>query len=187
MASVTVDRVNPSGSYPTATTCQDFIGNTAVFQENGQYSVKGNKISQANPGVIFYYSRFVATSTIAFVNQAIEHPPTANGFASTMPVQSAAVFTPTCAQTNVGVATAPVAERTFTTAWGSETDGNALKLTGLVVGTEYVLQVKYSVSGLAGATAPAGGTPILYQFETWNGGKTALVAKDENGFLIVKK
>ena len=127
----------------------------------------------------------------SYVNQAIETPPTAANFTTTMSVQSAAVFTPTCGSTNVNIGSAPVAERTFpNTGWGSQTDANALKMTGLVSGTKYVLQVKYSVSSLAGASAPKNGgqfTPIVYQFQTWDSTKTALVADDANGFTINKK
>jgi hypothetical protein len=190
-ASVTVQQVNPSGSYPTQTTCQAFISDTALLQENGQYSVKGRNINQANPGVIFYYATFAATGSTMYVNQAIERPTTLAAFTTTMVVQSADVFTPTCGQTSVEVGTAPSTESEFPTSeGGSQPDANALKLTGLTTGTTYVLQVKYSVSSLAGATAPKTGnvfTPIVYHFQTWNESKTLLVAHDANGFALNTK
>jgi len=167
--------VNVSGSYPTATTCQQFIGNTVQPQEDGQYSVKGGKINQANPGVIFYYSRWTPDNSSAYINQAILAP---SGFTTTMAVQQVTLYR----ASNCSAAPGQAAGVNFMS------DPNALLLTGLQPGLEYVVGVKYSVSSLAGATAPASSQNIVYQFQTRDGVNPSLiVSKDENGFTLTKK
>jgi uncharacterized repeat protein (TIGR01451 family) len=168
--------VNVSGSYPTATTCQAFIGNTVQPQEDGQYSVKGNKISQANPGVIFYYSRWTPQNATALIDQQI----LTSGFGTTMQVQQITLYRASNCSAAPGTATTPVTINV------PPTDINGIQLTGLTVGLEYVVGVKYSVSSITGANAPTGNnTPIVWQFQTRE--NNVIVAKDANNFTLTKK
>jgi uncharacterized repeat protein (TIGR01451 family) len=80
---------NVSGSYPTQTTCQDFISNTVQPQEDGTYGVKNGKINNAAPGVIFYYSRWTPQNSLEYIDQAILSDA---GFTQTMTVQSVSLF-----------------------------------------------------------------------------------------------
>jgi hypothetical protein len=48
---------------PTATTCQDFTGGTAADLTQVLYGVKGTKINNVAPGVLFYYTRVNDVST----------------------------------------------------------------------------------------------------------------------------
>jgi len=171
--------VNVSGSYPTQTTCQDFIGNLVQPQENGQYSVKGNKINQANPGVIFYYSRWTPNNSTAYIDQAVLAPP---NFTRTLVVQSVSLFNASDCSAAPGTVTSPF---TVTVA-GVLSDANGVRLTGLTVGLEYVVAVKYSVSSITGATAPTGGAAIEWQFQTRDN-NLVVVAQDDNGFTLTKK
>jgi hypothetical protein len=84
---------------------------------------------------------------------------------------------------------------TFTDSqWGTQTDANGIKLTNLQAGLDYVVGVKYSVSSIVGATAPSptGGVypNIVWQFQTRDnasGAAGAIVTKDDNGFILIKK
>ena len=184
------DFVNVSGSYPTATTCQQFIGNTVQPQENGNYAVKTGKISQTNPGVIFYYSRWSPQTASAWIDQAIEGTTgTIAGFKTTMTIQSITLYKASDCTAASGTA-APVSFTFDATPWGTQTDTHAIQLTGLNTSLEYVVGVKYSVSSLVGAIAPTptGNTypPIVLQFQTRDS-NLAIVAKDANGFTRTKK
>jgi uncharacterized repeat protein (TIGR01451 family) len=182
--------VNVSGSYPTATTCQQFIGNTVQPQENGQYAVKQSKISQTNPGVIFYYSRWTPLNSTASIDQLIEGTNgSIAGFGTTMTVQSVTLYK--AADCSAAPGTVALQSVSFVDSqWGTQTDKNGIRLTGLQVNLEYVVGVKYSVSSLTGATAPTpttGSYPnIVFQFQTRDN-TSAVVAKDANGFNLTKK
>jgi hypothetical protein len=52
---------------PTATTCQDFTGGTADDLTQILYGVKGTKINNVAPGVLFYYTRVNDVSTGDFI------------------------------------------------------------------------------------------------------------------------
>jgi hypothetical protein len=56
-----------AGNYPTATNCNDFITGTTKLTEVC-YSVNRGKISNATPGVFFYYVKVVAPSSSFTVN-----------------------------------------------------------------------------------------------------------------------
>jgi uncharacterized repeat protein (TIGR01451 family) len=167
--------VNVSGSYPTATTCQQFIGNTVQPQEDGQYSVKGKTISQGNPGVIFYYSRWTPLNATAYIDQQI----LTAGFTRTMTVQSVTLYRASNCTAAPGTVTSPFLVT-------PPNDPNGIRLTGLTVGLEYVVGVKYSVSSIVGATPPAANANIVWQFQTRDN-NFAIVAKDDNGFTLLKK
>jgi hypothetical protein len=170
---------NVSGSYPTQTTCQEFISNTIQPQEDGSYGVKSGKINNASPGVIFYYSRWTPGNSTAYIDQAVLAPP---NFTRTLTVQSVSLFRAADCSAAPGTITSP-----FTvTVSGQVSDTNGIKLTGLQTTLEYVVAVKYSVSSIAGATAPSGGAAIKWQFQTRDN-TFAIVAKDDNGFTLVKK
>jgi hypothetical protein len=50
----------PPHILPTATTCADYRDGTYLPMYPAEYSVKGGKINQANPGVFFYYNILTA-------------------------------------------------------------------------------------------------------------------------------
>jgi len=180
---VTIKVFSLTGSYATSTTCQQVISSTGLTQEAGNYSVKLGKISQVNPGVIFYYSGWTPQNSTAYIDQAIRNP-IADLFKATMKVQSVTLYKAADCSAAPGTAMFPVSVATD----GSYSpDVNGIMLTGLQVGLGYVVGVKYSVNSLVGATAPtAPGNTILFEFQTRDN-IFSVVTKDDNGFSLKKK
>ncbi|MHB9090830.1 MAG: hypothetical protein ACYC7H_05375, partial [Chloroflexota bacterium] len=150
------------GSYPTNTTCQMFLAGTP--EENvGQFSLRGNKISQVNPGVIFYYTKFTVPgggATINITQGAI--PPSL-----WMAVQQVSVYTGSC--------------ETYKDAVVGGTDGSVS--VNFPAGGTYIVGVKYSPNSIVGNVWNT--ADILYGFKTYIG--SILVDQDISGFSLTWK
>jgi len=137
---VTNNDIPKSQITPTATTCSTFQNGTSATLAEIQYSVKGNKINQVNPGVFFYW---VAVSASAGSNTFhITQAPSANfagkffGFAS-----GSNVFNSSCSA--VGGVSITQSGGTVTVSFSAASAGT------------YIIGIKYDTGSLKGITAPS--------------------------------
>ncbi|TMQ61746.1 MAG: hypothetical protein E6K78_12425, partial [Candidatus Eisenbacteria bacterium] len=131
------------------------------------YNVKGNKINNAAPGVVFYYSRIVAPSASFTVN--ILQGASVAGF-PLFGVQKGQVYLYDAACSRI--------------AQGSESSPGqgAIAVSGVIPGATYIVAVKYTSGTVVGASVPSRPT-VHYNFSTWVSG--VLVDSDPDGLNLV--
>ena len=140
---------------PTATTCQDFVDGDAGDLTEVFYGVKGNKINNVSPGVLFYYS--LVTVSGAGTHEISVTQSTSPGFTLFGIQQNQAVlYNADC------VKLANNATGTFA---------------GLTAGT-YVVGIKYDPSTVIGQTKPGGNGEVVYTFTTNVDGTPVLSSPD---------
>jgi uncharacterized repeat protein (TIGR01451 family) len=156
-ASVAVNCIT-SSIQPTQTTCQQFLAGSVPPLTQLQYGVKGNPatINNVSPGVFFYYVIVHATtagSKTVVVKQSIVTPP-AQTFTTLIGIQSISVFTaPSCG--NVSATSSNI------------NDPSAASITfNAAANSDYVIQVKYKPSSLAGVSPVPNPTTVTYQYQT---------------------
>jgi len=153
---------------PTQTTCEDYLNGTASELTGAHYSVSNGVISQAAPGVFFYFSKVTATGG----NQTIT-------VTQSNTVSSAYNFTPQNIQLldancnvvkNVSISVS--------------SDGQVtIRAKGLTAGQTYVVSVKYSLNSIVGLSAPT--SALSYTFTTSLNGKK--VDQNVNSLTLVEK
>jgi hypothetical protein len=163
--------------FPTQTTCCNYLGgNTSSFQlQRACITLSGNKVSNATPGVFFYYGSYTATasgSTIIRVGQSR----TGTGLAPFLPQGTgggnANVLVDNC-QSVPGTVTisAPTT---------GQSAGDVTFTFTAVAGHTYVILVKYDMKSIVGKNAPApsgsNSTPwSIYSFQMYlNSSSSAL-------------
>jgi hypothetical protein len=145
---------------PTNTTCAQFSSGSAATQGPITYSTKGTTISQAAPGVIFYWVKVTASAGQTFtINQTTTYKP--NGTTQVLFAKASGSF---AYNANCGTLSNKI----------TGTNG-ALSVTFATAGT-YFIGIKYSPTSVVG-TGPAAvkfTPPFNYQytFSTSTGGTT---------------
>jgi len=173
-ASVTVNCI-VAQIQPTQTTCQQFLGGAVPPLTQMQYGVKGNgsnaTINNVSPGVFFYYVIVHVSSSGSNTVAVAQSIVGANTFTTLVGIQSIKVFTaPACGSvstTSTSIGNPSSASATFSASPG-----------------DYVIQVKYSPSSLAGLKAPNPST-VNYQYVSMLNGST--VPGSTQGIALVKK
>jgi hypothetical protein len=140
--------------FPTQTTCCNYITQTATQLQNLCYTVKSGKVSNAIPGVMFYYADFTLAADAATLK--IEVRQSQNGNFNQLDPQNASnvrLFTGLCGSTAISESDIVIS--------GGQVTINAKNLAK----GKYVVSVKYEVKAMIGS--PAGGKPTVeYKFET---------------------
>ena len=148
---------------PTSTTCADFVSGQAADLDSIGYKVKSNKINNAAPGVLFYYSAIDAPA--ASFTITVSQSNTAGWMA--MPVQGTnqiVLYNANC--------TKSAAQRTTT--FRSSDGLSTIQVAGATPGASYVIGIKYSPSDLTGQQVSSPPPTVVYAFTTAvNGGAIA--------------
>jgi uncharacterized repeat protein (TIGR01451 family) len=170
-ASVTVRCPVGGRLTPTATTCQDFASGTAADLNEILYGVKGGKINNVAPGVLFYYTTFTAPSTGSFVVQIVQ---TKNN--SNMPFMGVQQSQVTLYNSGCGVISRS----------GSVSSGTiTVNVTGATKGQVFIIGVKYDPGSVTGTSVSNPLPTVHYDFATQIGGTT--VDKDADGLNLKPK
>ncbi len=132
----------------TGTTCAAFSGGTAQTLGSVQYSVKNGAISQANPGVFYYWVKVTAPAgnNTFVVNQSI----TTGNFSTLFGITSGSiVYNSSC--TNV--------HGTFTQSSITNTTSGTVtvKFNASTAGS-YDIAIKFTATSVTGKTAPTPST-----------------------------
>jgi hypothetical protein len=150
---VTADVRTPTAKIaPTATTCADFVGNTAGDLEQILYGVKSGKINNVAPGVLFYYTQVTAPSA-SFkidINQTND-----NAAFPLFAVQQVVIYTADC--------------KRYQNATVSTTNGvTTLNVSGATAGQIFIVSVKYNPGTVVGTTVGNGPTfpEVVYTYKT---------------------
>ncbi len=155
----------PSGHiFPTQTTCSDYVNGTASRLPGVCYTVSGHSVSNAVPGVFFYFSKVVAPSANFCVDVVqVKSCPTFNYFAIQQGNQ-AYLYSDGCTKL----------------AQGSQiTTGQArVCITNATPGAEYVVIVKYNVKSLIGSSFSGSAPTCQYTFYSSIGGSPLADSRD---------
>jgi hypothetical protein len=138
---------------PTGTTCRDFSSGTAATLSNVEYSVKNGSISQANPGVLFYWVRVtVPAGNNSFT---ITETITTGNFTTPMDMANGGnnVFNSNCGSLSPTI-TQNHTTGAVTVQWNAPTAGT------------YFISIKYSANSVVGSPPPSPGTTVHYNFAT---------------------
>ena len=169
----------PGGNlFHTGTTCDQFLGNdppsglAGVEINQVNYSVKGGKISQLDPGVFFYFTEITATGTslVATIEQT---PPAGMDPFAIQNASNVRVFDSDCnAYSNFSISSLANGDVTVT-------------INGTTAGDSYVISVKYETSSLKGDTPPLTDPSAPWNWATIVGGLT--VDSDPDGIVLKRK
>ena len=171
------DDANYNGFYPygkiapTQTTCQDFVNGTAADLNELFYGVKGNKILNVAPGVLFYYTKFTAQSTNFTVQIEQSNGGRPFPLLGVQQNNQVSLYNADCSNSSLG---------SVVVSGGQVT----VNMQGATVGREYVIGIKYDPSTVVGQRVP-NPTTVHYDFKTKIGG--SIVDMDMNGLNLVKK
>jgi len=151
---------------PTATTCQQFASGQSATLSQVQYSVKGNTISQVNPGVFFYWVKVSAPGTYT-INQSI----TTGNFTTLFAIAAgSSVFDSACNTVAGNSITQSSGLGTVTVTFSSASSG------------PFYIGIKFSTSNVVGKTAPpSNNSTVHYQYSTTG------VAGSTSGLDLVRK
>ncbi|KGO97029.1 T9SS type A sorting domain-containing protein, partial [Flavobacterium enshiense] len=138
--------------FPTQTACCNIVAGNATELEAICYSTRNGKVSNAIPGVFFYYTKLIAPSANFTIN--VEQTKTCVDF-SIFQVQGnkdVKLFGPNCTKlTTVNVS-------------GTSNGQAQMVVTGAIPNTEYVLGVKYEPKSIIGSNTA--GQTCTYDFVT---------------------
>ena len=144
-SSVTTPSVAKTGQItPTATTCSNFANGTAGNLDTIFYGVKGGKIGNVSPGVLFYYSKVTVgagTHTIS-VSQTTSPSFTLFGIQQSQAI----LYTSGCTMLQSN------ASGSFNVTVSST--------------TTFIIGIKYDPSTVVGKTKPSGNGQVVYTFTT---------------------
>jgi uncharacterized repeat protein (TIGR01451 family) len=143
-AQATVRQIAATGKIaPTATTCQDFTDGTAGDLTQILYGLKGQKINNVAPGVLFYYSLVTVSGAGPHTISVVQ---TTNPDFTPFRIQQsqANLYNANC------VKLASNRTGTFTVTAGT-----------------YVVGIKYDPSTVIGKIPPAGNGEVVYTFTTF--------------------
>jgi hypothetical protein len=171
-ATATVHQVPATAQItPTGTTCSDFEAGTAQTLSTVQYSLKGNKVSQTNPGVFFYYTE-ITTSSVGFT-ATVQETKTASTWKFLAPLNSQIVLYDANCNKVAGV----------TVSYNPATGTATISAPSAPAGT-YVIGIKYDTTTVVGSPATSPST-VTYTFETAVNG--TLLSSSEASIAFVKK
>ena len=170
-AKVTINVVGCAQILPTNTTCQDYLAGTTAPEPGIFYSVKSGLVSQASPGVVFYYMAITAPSANFTFHVEQSTSPAFTLFG----VRSVNVYGGNSCNIFGGAAVQT----------GSTPADQIVKMTGATAGQTYVIQVKYIPNAIVGSTAPAGN--VTYNFDTRLDGVGTPVSGSQASIVLCKK
>ena len=163
-----------AGLYPTATSCSTFKSGATRLTEVC-YTVRRNKVSNATPGVFFYYS-YITAPAANFTLDIIQTcaTPGFNLFNVVTSTNGSQVFfwRPNCTRLATGTQIAPGQAR--------------VNVTNAIPGQVYVISVKYDSKSIIGSTPSFPGQVASYSFRATvngspaSGSSTNLLVKSTN-------
>jgi hypothetical protein len=177
-ATATVTSKNCGGNiFPTQTTCSDFTSGSATNQDSAcyQFSGSGTKtVTNAQPGVVFYYVKVTLTSFPSTVN-IIETRDVSTFRLMTLNSGNAKAFTGNCAS-RVNVS--------FTATLTSGSYKVAMTFPSGTPAGDYIISLQMSVKSILGSTFTGSDPRVSYCFTTnINGsgvfGADCLIMKDQ--------
>jgi hypothetical protein len=140
-------------TFPTQTTCCNFQTKTATQLLNICYTASGGVVTNAIPGVFFYYTTLVAPASSFTVN--VDQTDNNAGFKTFIPQNSQ----------NIRLFSSNCTTKTIT---ASISGGNAtLVVTGAIAGQTYVVSVKYDTKSIIGSPTGSVLPNVLYTFKTY--------------------
>jgi hypothetical protein len=164
---------------PTQTTCQDFVSGTVMDLVAAEYQASAGLISNATPGVFFYYTKVTAPGPACFtvdVKQAVNDA--AFSPSHLFEVQQAP------ATSQIKVYDANCTTSTLGTASVTSRGQVQVVVCGATAGAELIVSVKYETKSIVGLADPDP-TALHYDFSTDVDGNT--VDMDADGLNLVKK
>ncbi|UOK43615.1 MULTISPECIES: T9SS type A sorting domain-containing protein [Flavobacterium] len=155
---VTIDALPCGGHiFPTQTACCNIVAGNATELENVCYTAANGKVSNAIPGVFFYYTKLIAPSSSFTLNVVQTKSCGTFNYFQVQGNKDIKLFGPNCTR--------------LSTVTVSASNGQAqMMVTGATAGTEYVLGVKYDVKSLIASTYVGSAPTCTYDFVTTIGG-----------------
>jgi hypothetical protein len=145
--------------YPTATTCCSYRNGSAQAFTKVCYTTKGTKVSNAAPGVFFYYAKIIAPST-SFSVDVLQAKGCSELRLFLIQEDQIILWDVNCNKASNATITP------------QSSDGKAtISINGAVAGNEYVISVKYDTKSIVGTTFPKDGN-CTYTFKSQIGGIT---------------
>jgi hypothetical protein len=138
--------------FPTATTCCTFKNGSALAFTQVCFTVKGSgpkNVSNATPGVFFYYARIIAPSANFCIRIAQEKACTDLGL-FTVQQDQVVLWDPACDKFQ------SITGPTYVTSADNKRDTATICVTGATAGCEYVLSIKYDTKSLVGTHSNGG-------------------------------
>ncbi|MFV5686973.1 T9SS type A sorting domain-containing protein, partial [Flavobacterium sp. GB2R13] len=162
--------------FPTQTTCCNFSTGTVTQLSQVCYtasSPSNGQVTNAIPGVFFYYSNVVAPAANFTINVTQSNDGDLNKLFSVQNVSNIRLFTQGCG-TNVNFTASIVG--------GSEAK---LVVTGATVGATYIISVKYDVKSIIGATIAGANPASTYTFKSFTkvGANAAVLVTGSTGII----
>src|SRR5262249_30013363 len=126
---------------PTNTSCSQFASGAAADLNQGEYLVKGTKINNATPGVLFYYSKIVAPSAAFTITVNESNAPLAGSCSSWAPLPPQSVG-------QINLYSATCGNRSSQNSYDSATGTVTMSVTGATKGEMLIVGIKYNPSAL---------------------------------------
>jgi hypothetical protein len=139
--------------FPTATSCADFTGGTAAQLQQICYTAKKGSVTNATPGVFFYYAKIIAPST-SFCVDVVQTTTCPNTFKLFTINQSnqAFIYNSNCGKKAQGT--------------GTTQAHICITISPNQVGQTFVIGVKYDVKSIIGSTYTGTAPTCDYKFVT---------------------
>ncbi|KIA86136.1 hypothetical protein OA85_00125 [Flavobacterium sp. AED] len=162
--------------FPTQTTCCNFSTGTATQLSQVCYtasSPSNGKVTNAIPGVFFYYSNVVAPAANFTINVTQSNDGDLNKLFSVQNTSNVRLFTQGCG-TNVNFTASIVS--------GSEAK---MVVTGATIGATYIISVKYDVKSIIGAHISGANPTSTYTFKSFTkvGANAAVLVTGSTGTI----
>lgn len=163
--------------FPTNTTCCNYLGGPTLTFDLEQVctTVSGGKVTNAIPGVFFYFGDFTAATT---------GPVTIN----VRQARNSAALCPFDPQNNsnvrVYVDNCVTVTPSSVSIGSGPNKGNASITFNAIAGKRYIISVKYDVKSLVNCTAPAG--PVVYSFAMYLGSSITPIAATTGTLNVVQ-
>jgi hypothetical protein len=119
-------------------------------------SLKGGKINSISPGVIFYYNRITATGTSITVQET-----NTLGWPAMLVhtrLNQAILYNLDCTKASYAVSAVGA---------GTVAAPYIVTFNGAVIGTEYIIGIKYAPQNLVGKSVQKSGNPLAYPTNTY--------------------
>jgi hypothetical protein len=154
-ATFSISPCNVCHIYPTQTTCCNYVTGTAACLANVCTRLCGRVVSNAIPGVFFYYASIVAPSGSFTINVKQTNDGDLNKLFSIQNTQNIRLTNASCG--NVGCN-------------GSMINNNKeakIVVNGATTGATYIISVKYDVKSIIGAVYNGADNKSTYTFKTY--------------------
>jgi hypothetical protein len=161
--------------FPTATACCNYINPVGLYElENVCYNAIDGQVTNAIPGVFFYYTYLTAPAANFTINIIQTKDCTTFKYFELHQGNQIKLYTDECVKIN-----------SVTPSYNSSTGIATLVVTGAVPGNEYVLSAKYNAKSIIGSTFGTCGTnpSVIYTFvsQTVVGSNSPVSVPDSEG------